>query len=197
MPPKFVFIRHGEAEHNVGFHAEGVSAFSNEKYRDSKLTEKGIEQARAAGQKIAKEVSMDFIDIWCSPLSRCIQTAEEIFEEVNCDTLYLHDNLLECLGGNHICNERMSKTEIAKIRAGWITTYLPNTPSHWIERENRYSVRTRMLMFVFFLADLYKDHSEKEYVLVVSHKDAIFELTGKSMDNAEYVVATVEDVSKL
>ena len=95
MSPRFIFLRHGEAEHNVAFHKEGASVFKEEAYRDAKLTAKGIEQAIEAAKALS---SLKIEAIWSSPLTRCIQTAEEVFEEVDCDELYLHDNLLERLG---------------------------------------------------------------------------------------------------
>lgn len=196
MAPTFIFIRHGEAEHNVAYHTEGVSAFSKELYRDALLTTKGVEQARTAAAQIIEKVGMDFLDIWCSPLSRCIQTGEELFEELNCCDLYLHDNLLECQGGNNLCNERRTKKEIKKLHGAWKTTYIAENGPVWIEYENPYSLRTRMLMFVLFLAHLYKDNTDKEYVLVVSHKDAIAALTGKHLTNAEFLVMKMDEILK-
>ena len=45
---KFILIRHGEATHNVGAETEGDAAYENPAYRNSHLTEKGVNQAADA-----------------------------------------------------------------------------------------------------------------------------------------------------
>ena len=192
MAPKFIFIRHGEATHNVAFHeTKDVKVFEKEEYRDAPLTEKGIQQAKSAGETLSE---LHILDIWCSPLKRTIQTAEEIFEEVNCGTLYLHDNLIERLGGNHVCNYRQSKTELKEKYSFWDMTFLPEFAPLWVERESATSVNSRMRMLVMYLAELYKEKPETSYILLVSHNDAIWCLTGKSLPNAEYVILTLDEV---
>lgn len=185
---KFILLRHGEATHNVGFHTEGGSAFSNEKYRDSSLTEKGIQQAKDVAKKLGKEGMC--LGIWCSPLTRALQTAEEVFEEVNLarDILVLHDNLLECLGGQHVCNERKARYEIKQKFPLWDTTFLSEMPPAWFQRENMTSLRSRIEMLLLYLTHLYKSVPSNAYVLIVTHKDLIFSLTGKDLENAEYTM---------
>lgn len=191
MPPKFIFVRHGEAEHNVGFHERGEPAFFDEKYKDAPLTEKGKAQARDTGKALAR---LKILDIWSSPLTRCIQTSEELFEETGAQQLYLHDNLLECLGGGHICNTRKCKRELREKYPYMKMDALPDYPSMWVDRENEYALRQRMFMFVMLLADLYKDYGEDSHILVVSHANAIGCLTGKSLGNAETVTLTLQEL---
>lgn len=185
MAPKFIFVRHGEAEHNVGYHTEGVTAFSNPKYKDAPLTEKGKEQARKAARALA---DMKILDIWCSPLTRTIETAEEIFEETSATSIYLHDSLLETLGGNHVCNERLPKYKLKEKYKGWDMTLLPEMPACWFQREPVLSVRQRMTMFMLWAKEMYKDVPNDKYILVVTHKDAIWSISGKEMTNCEYII---------
>jgi broad specificity phosphatase PhoE len=191
MPVKFIFLRHGEATHNVAFHVEGTSAFSKDEYKDAPLTQKGIDQAKEAGTALA---SLKILDIWSSPLSRCIHTAQEVFEEVNATSLYLHDHLLERQGGDTPCNERKCKSQIKYDYPIWDVKHLPDLPALWIRCEDSYTLRQRMYMFVMLLADLYKDESDSSHVLLVSHSDAIAALTGKVLKNAEYVVLTLAEI---
>jgi broad specificity phosphatase PhoE len=193
MPPTFIFVRHGEAKHNVSFHQKGESAFSDEENRDAPLTEKGIEQARESGKRLS---SYHIIDIWSSPLTRCMQTAEEIFEECDAGELYLHDNLLECLGGGHICNTRKSKRTIQKERPIWHTRFLPDFPPDYVDRETFDTLNKRMLMMMLFLNHLYKDQPSQGHILVVSHRDAIFALTKKDLTNAEFAIMTMDEILK-
>jgi broad specificity phosphatase PhoE len=193
MPcPKFIFVRHGQAEHNVAAHGpEGDKAYENPAYKDAPLTPEGVKQAKATGEALA---DLKILDIWASPLTRTIQTAEEIFEETSAQKLYLHDNLLELLGGGHICNDRKPKSEIKSQFPLWRTEYLPELPPFWKERENQYSMHSRMDMLIYLLAQIYKDSPEDSYVCIVSHWGAIHSFTGKALNNAEYVIHTLEDL---
>lgn len=79
-------VRHGESEMNVQNLRAGTS--------DTPLTEKGREQARAAGQE-AKSLHIDYII--SSPQSRAHHTAEEIAREIGypLDKIELSDLLVE------------------------------------------------------------------------------------------------------
>ena len=191
MAPKFIFVRHGEADHNVAFHEKGESAFRDTKYKDAHLTPKGISQARETAKKLR---DYHILSIWSSPLTRCIQTAEELFEECDVGELYLHDNLLECLGDGHICNTRKSKEEIKQMFPGWETRFLPDFPPDYIKRESFDTLNKRMLMIILLLHNLYKDQPSLSHILIVSHKDAIYALTNKDLSNAEFVIMTLEEI---
>jgi broad specificity phosphatase PhoE len=195
MPvPKFIFVRHGEAEHNYASHnGLGDKAFTDPKYKNAPLTAKGKQQAMAAGQDL-REKGYPILDIWASPLTRTIETAEEIYEEINCGELWLHDSLLERLGGGHVCNERHYASNINKMFPIWKRDFLPEFPPFWLERENQTSLQRRMLSFVLLLAEMYKNVREGDCVLLVGHADAIFSLTRRSLKNAEYVVMTLEEI---
>jgi broad specificity phosphatase PhoE len=192
MPPKFLFVRHGEATHNAAFNvAKDQSVFLDKQFEDAPLTEEGVKQAQTTGKAL---FTYTLLDIWCSPLTRAIQTAEEIFEEANCGQLYLHDTLLERLGGGHICNQRKDKSVLKKHHGFWNLSFLPEFPPLWIERESTSAVCTRMLMLVLYLAELYKNAPESSHVVIVAHCDAIWCLTGKSLKNAEFIVLTLEEI---
>ena len=195
MSPKFIFLRHGEALHNIDFHVRGSIAFKDEANRDAPLSLTGVKQAQKAAETLS---SLKIISIWSSPLIRCIQTAEEVFEEVDVQgsELHLHDNLLERLGNGHVINERNDKEELKKKFPLWKRDYLPDKPCHWISHENDYSLRQRMYMIVMLLADIYKENSEAEHILIVSHADAIAALTGHSLKNAEYAIFTLKELTE-
>jgi broad specificity phosphatase PhoE len=192
-PPKFIFVRHGEAQHNVDFRTKGQRAFSDLNNKDASLTPTGIEQAKATA-KALEPYALNVVDIWSSPLTRAIQTAEEILEETSSWTMYVHDSLLERQGGGHICNDRKKLSELKEKFPTLDTTFLPEYPSLWIERENETSLQRRMLSFVLLLAQMYKDVSEGSYVILVGHADAIFSLTKKSLKNAEFVILTLDEL---
>ncbi len=190
-PPKFIFVRHGEAEHNVGFRERGEAAFLDPKYEDAPLTDKGKEQARATGLHLA---GLNIVDIWSSPLTRCIETAEELFEETSAQEFFIHDNLVERLGGDHVCNSRKCKREL-KVKYPHINMEsLPDLPACWSARENEYALRQRMFMLVQLLCDIYSECHPNSHILIVSHADAIFALTGKALKNAEVCIVNPGDL---
>lgn len=189
MAPKFIFLRHGEAEHNVAFHKIGVSAFTDPNYQDAVLTKKGIEQIR----EVAKELfHMKILDLWTSPLTRALQTSEELFEELNIQTMYVHDNLLERQG--EICNKRASKRILEKKFIGFNMEFLPDLPAEWVQKENQLALLQRMRMFILQLADLYKNISDDFHILIVGHGDALTSLTGKPFKNGEFLVMKLEEI---
>ncbi len=190
-PPKFIFVRHGEAEHNVAFRDVGTAAFRDSKYKDAPLTTEGILQARKTAEALAH---LKILDIWSSPLTRCIQTGIELYEELDIQGLYLHDSLLERLGGGHVCNERKHCRELKEKFSNWDTVFLPDFPPFWVERENETALQRRMLSFILLLSELYKNSPEESHILIVSHADAIFSLTKPFLKNAEYVIRSLEDL---
>jgi broad specificity phosphatase PhoE len=194
MPPKFIFLRHGEARHNVLYHEEGESAFEKEEVRDASLTPQGLQQAKETALKLSK---YKILDIWSSPLTRCIQTAIEAFEETSASHCYLHDYLLERQGGNHVCNERKAKQDLHRNFAMWNARFLPEMPPRWFVREDWTALHYRMKALVLLLADIYKNAPDDTYILLVSHRDAILSLTKKDLLKAEFVIFSLEELLNL
>lgn len=195
MPIKFVFIRHAEAEHNIAFHEakEDPMIFYKKELRDSKLTDIGKAQAC----DLAKELNTKYSNveaIWSSSLQRCIQTADEIFEELNVNQYYIHDNLIERQTPGYAFNYRTEKEQLKKLYGHINMDYIPEIPALW-NKENNNVLRSRMYMMMMLLLDLYKDTNG--IVIIVGHKEAIFALTGKSLKNTEYFEMTDEEVRKL
>ena len=182
MPPTFVFVRHGEAEHNVEFMKEGEDGYKNPKYKDSRLTEVGVEQALQTKEHLSH---ISFLEVWSSPLNRCIQTAMCINNDNK--MIFLHDSLIERLGGGHVCNERKAKTEINSEYPNCSTIFLPHSPPIWVERERNSSVYFRVFGFLALLRELYKNNPKTDYILLVTHHDVIEALLGMSLKNGEYV----------
>jgi probable phosphoglycerate mutase len=64
---QLIIVRHGETEWNIRGIRQG--------HLDSVLTEKGVGQAKALAQRLARE---NFTALYCSDLGRAVQTAKEI-----------------------------------------------------------------------------------------------------------------------
>ncbi len=186
-PLTFVFLRHGEAAHNVAQRDVGDIAYQDPQWRDAHLSGRGREQALMAGEEIAARFGSQFQAIWSSPLSRCIQTALQVEQSLHAPHRVLHDSLLECLGGGHVCNERMEKVDIVIQYPGWQSHLLPNSPQQWGSvRENEESVRARMKSLLLYLESKYA--GARLPILVVTHHDAIEALFGVSLQNCQYYV---------
>ena len=76
---KYTFIRHGEAEHNVLFR-KGQSEKGVE-ILDPPLTGKGRRQVEAL-RKYIREEGLTFDVVYCSCLTRALQTCQIIFEDI-------------------------------------------------------------------------------------------------------------------
>ena len=185
---KFILIRHGEGTHNLGAETEGDAAYENPAYRNSHLTEKGVQQAADAGLKIASTMTSSAAALWCSPLQRCMQTAEQVMKSVDVplNHMYLHDSLLERLGRGHVCNMRAPTGEIRRDWPDFNANLLPDVGPEWKGIEGRQSVKFRMTMLLEHLKRVYAGSTEP--VIIVSHHDALFEILGFSLKNADYVV---------
>jgi broad specificity phosphatase PhoE len=196
MPIKFVFVRHAEAEHNAAFHEANndPKIFFNKELRDSKLTEKGKAQAI----HLAKELNTKYPNveaIWSSSLQRCIQTADEIYEELNVNQYYIHDNLIERQTPGYEFNYRTERKKLKELYRHINMDYIPELAALWFKTENNNVLRSRMYMIMMLLLDLYKNTNS--VIIIVGHKDAILTLTGKSLNNSEYFEMTEEEVRKL
>jgi len=183
----FVFVRHGQAEHNVAVQFEGEAAYRNPRYKDAALTFQGRQQSLATGQYLKHQIGT-FSVCYTSPLSRCMDTALFLQDALGRLPTYANDALIECLGGGELCNMRMPKSKISNY---WINVdALPEeSPDPNQPRESDKSVRERLIPF---LQNLLAEHEGN--VLIVSHHDVLRALTGKSLRNAEVLVLSREEL---
>ena len=105
-------IRHGEATHNVLFKEVGMSTFFDENYYDTELTQNGFNQAQELGNKWTDKNKMNLVIV--SPLSRTLQTAVNIFKNMNVKIIAL-DCLKEYPQGLHTCNKRKNKSDLINL----------------------------------------------------------------------------------
>jgi len=103
-------IRHGEAAHNVDFLKYGRSTYFDETKMDTSLTEKGNEQSKKLGE--TWEELKNPILVITSPLTRCLQTATNIFG-TNVKIIALEGCREYPLGAEY-CNKRKTKEELEK-----------------------------------------------------------------------------------
>lgn len=186
MAPIFLFVRHGQAEHNTAAERLGDSAYEDRAYQDAQLTQLGHKQANAAGETIKKIQGRRIVHMYSSPLTRCIQTSEGIVSAgVKASSFILHDMLLERLHKNHPCNYRKTPTELRSLFPNWDTRFLPLFPPLFSLGEPYESVATRMDAFVKHLQEKYAE--TYTMVVIVSHHDAIESLLHLKLANGQVV----------
>lgn len=106
----FIFIRHGEAAHNVAARLRGEGAYSDPTLENPPLNEYGCMQAHDARATLISHMPVDVI--YCSPLKRCIQTLRLIYPDTEKLPVILEDALMEPQG-RHICNRRASISSLS------------------------------------------------------------------------------------
>jgi broad specificity phosphatase PhoE len=163
---KIHFIRHGHAEHNEGFDIEGDSAYTSEKYRYSRLTEKGIEQIKSI--IMPGPIQKHYI----SPLKRCIETARIIFGPK--PTLYLYDGLMETQGP-YPCNYRENYDTFIRILENFNLVNINQNYYPTKIHETKDAMKKRALKT---LESIKKDATGLDNIVIITHNDwleSIFE----------------------
>lgn len=176
---RVTFIRHGFAEHNQGFLDEGESAYSSLKYRYSNLTDIGNKQTR---KLVVPKADIVFV----SPLTRCIQTARNIYGTNQ--MLHLSDGLLETQGP-FPCNWREPKG-LLNVKYKNVNTDLIS-PNYTIqeEAETDLHMEERANQTLEYLIRKSKSMGLKS-MAVVTHNDWLESIFKRPFKNAE--VFTIE-----
>ena len=101
------------AFHNVLGQEIGSKAYYLEKCFDAPLVDKGILQAKELGNNWDNldKIQKDFV----SPLTRTLQTAENIFGDHAGVKIIALDRIKEFPQGMEICNKRREKKNLKKI----------------------------------------------------------------------------------
>jgi broad specificity phosphatase PhoE len=194
MTTRFVFIRHGEARHNVEYEKHGESAYKDPNNKDATLTENGKSQVLAAVINIKEELGgLDhFLTVISSPLSRCIETALVFRDHIKFNQISVIDDLIECQGGGHICNQRKTAAEITVNYPLINLAMLDQDPPKHEEREPLSEVRVRAsLLFKTMWAHF---NGSGGTILVVSHHDVFLSFFDVSLKNAEWIILDADEL---
>ena len=179
---KIYSVRHGHAQHNAGFDKiKNRSVYRSFQYKDSHLTEKGVEQI--------KTIHLPKMDrVYSSPLIRCIETSRILVGDEQ--LLYLHDGLTETQGP-YPCNWRsnldtfiqsLNKYNLENVKekySPYTDYYLPNKSETWEELNIR-ATNT--------LESIKKECAHMEHILIVTHNDWLESLFGRPFMNGEIFI---------
>jgi len=186
MPPIYIFLRHGEALHNVANRIHGPIAYTFKENEDAPLSEEGHRQTKQVGEELANLLRNRQVDVYSSPLTRCIQTAENASANLNVQKKFLDELLIERLGGGHVCNYRKSFEELSTQFPEWNTESIHDPPTMPLERETVEKVKERMQQIWNWLQETYR--TSDKCILIVSHQESLTALHGRNFKNAEYII---------
>jgi len=173
---RLILIRHGETEENANHIVSGID--------ESKLTKKGISQAKKAGEELKEKYKIDMI--FCSPLKRCVDTLENILCEYPFEGQIFMSKLIE---------ERDfgEYTGMEDVLINWDDINKINKINREMEVESLPELEKRINLF---LEDL-KLEDENSTVLVVSHdwaiKMMVSKITGKDLDEIKVDNASINE----
>ena len=173
-------IRHGTALHNVLFKEIGSQAYTMKRYTDTHLIEKGHIESLELGEIWNKKNEIE--TIFVSPLSRTLQTANNIFKNTNIKMI-ANDEIMEYPQSIEYCNKRLSKDELKKIYPQVNFNNIPDESTYWSDEpivETLFDLTKRSNKF----KDMLKKRPEKN-ICVVSHSTFLKEFLLGEVGNIE------------
>ena len=181
---KVYFIRHGHAEHNAAYdEKQDRSVYRSLDYKDSHLTEKGVQQIKEVELPVKLPRRMD--RVYSSPLTRCIETARLLVGDRT--ILHLHDGLMETQGP-FPCNWRPDIDTFRNSLSYYIlkdvnSSYTPYTKYYLTNiGETHEEVKERANTT---LEQIKSECAALDNILVVTHNDWLESLFGRPFKNGE------------
>ena len=177
-----ICIRHGKAFHNVLSDKIGEKAFSLKESFDAPLVEEGILQAKELGENLKQLMKIDIVFV--SPLTRTLQTAENIFEKNKIVRIVALDKMKEFPQGIEICNKRRNRIEL-KEKFKKVDFSLLDSDSDQMWREDRYEkieeLKERIKEFKQFIMN-----ENYNNIAIVSHNNFLKELLFQNCGDETY-----------
>lgn len=181
---KVYFIRHGHADHNAAYDiSQNKNVYRSFDYKDSNLTEKGVQQIKDIELPVKMPRKMD--RVYSSPLTRCIQTARILVGEKT--ILHLHDGLMETQGP-FPCNWRPDINALQNSLSYYILKdvekeYKPYTKYYLTNiSETHEEIKKRALDT---LEQIKKECYDLDNILIVTHNDWLESLFKRPFKNGE------------
>ena len=177
-------IRHGRAFHNVLSDKIGEKAFFLKESFDAPLVEEGILQAKELGENSKQLKNIDIVFV--SPLTRTLQTVENIFEKNQIVRIVALDKMKEFPQGIEICNKRRNRIEL-KEKFKKVDFSLLDSDSDQMWREDRYEkveeLKERIDEFKKFVMN-----ENDNNIAIVSHNNFLKELLFQNCDDETFIL---------
>ena len=175
-------IRHGRAVHNVLCDEIGEEAYFLKESYDAPLVEEGILQAKELGNNSKQLKNIDIVFV--SPLTRTLQTAENIFGKNQIVRIVALDKMKEFPQGIEICNKRRNRIEL-KEKFKKVDFSLLDSDSDQMWREDRYEkideLKERIDEFKKFIMN-----ENDNNIAIVSHNNFLKELLFQNCGDETY-----------
>ena len=189
-------IRHGLALHNVLGQEIGSKAYFLEKCFDAPLVDKGILQAKELGKKWDNLEKIQ--KVFVSPLTRTLQTTENIFKDKIGLKIIALDGIKEFPQGMETCNKRREKKELEMNFKNIDFSELDSdTDQMW--REDRFETIEELEQRIEDFKNLLKKLDD-ENVAVVSHssflKQMLYGTIGDDSNQLNHCHPYKFDISK-
>jgi broad specificity phosphatase PhoE len=179
-----ICIRHGKAFHNVLSDKIGDKAYFLKESYDAPLVEEGILQAKELGNNSKQLKNIDIVFV--SPLTRTLQTAENIFEKNQKVKIVALDKIKEFPQGIDICNKRRNRIEL-KEKFKKVDFSLLDSDSDQMWREDRYEkveeLKERIDEFKKFVMN-----ENDNNIAIVSHNNFLKELLFQNCDDETFIL---------
>ena len=177
-----ICIRHGKAFHNVLSDKIGEKAFSLKESFDAPLVEEGILQAKELGKNSKQLKKIDIVFV--SPLTRTLQTAENIFEKNKIVRIVALDKIKEFPQGIETCNKRRNRIEL-KEKFKKVDFSLLDSDSDQMWREDSYEKNEELKEIIeefsqFIINENYNN------IAIVSHNNFLKELLFQNCGDETY-----------
>ena len=177
-------IRHRWAVHNVLCDKIGDKAYFLKESYDAPLVEEGILQAKELGKNSKQLKNIDIVFV--SPLTRTLQTPENIFERNKKVKIVALDKIKEFPQGIDICNKRRNRIEL-KEKFKKVDFSLLDSDSDQMWREDRYEkveeLKERIDEFKKFIMN-----ENDNNIAIVSHNNFLKELLFQNCDDETFIL---------
>ena len=177
-----ICIRHGKAFHNVLSDKIGEKAFSLKESFDAPLVEEGILQAKELGKNSKQLKKIDIVFV--SPLTRTLQTAENIFKKNKIVRIVALDKIKEFPQGIEFCNKRRNRIEL-KEKFKKVDFSLLDSDSDQMWRKDSYEkieeLKERIEEFKQFIIN-----ENYNNIAIVSHNNFLKELLFQNCGDETY-----------
>ncbi len=159
--PSVYFIRHGQADHNIGATIYGDDAYDMPEYWNASLTDYGVEEARL----LCRYEKFNGCRVIVSPLQRALETASIIFPGQTFEI----DDLVSEYNPAWRCNRRV---DLATLQDEWSDHTIRCSPKTPTAEETWEELEARASAFLDSIRD------SEQPVVVVSHHDFLIAALG-------------------